>query len=688
MLSLSTLGLLALVAGALQFRQATLVSLRTGLSEALGVRVQIGNMHAWLPNRVVVQDIRIGDLISIPQAELHLRLNGSLRPKVEKLILLRPTLNIRFTEDMVPPTKPLARPLANRVQRAGAGFAQLPRERAIGRWLRRLQHLEIRDGSADLEVTWRDQIMRATSQGIYLRAPRNPGASSAGDLRLVTGRTTITSNAGHRMAASAAAVDVELGSSMPRVVRIASLDNRVNSPYLSQEVLVRSILLDRRFGDLGGQIHIASAGHTHALSLSFLLDPKFRPIRARMVAKRFDTAPIAGILGRLGMTGTTTRISGHAQAELRNGRIRVSSDLRGEAVRLSVAAIAKREIGPFDVIAKTDLSLQPEKGLFEVHDLELKTGSLIASLNGRLQLGQGGPQLSMQVEVPQLGCQNALRSLPFGLAPQLQGMALTGQLGFKGKFALDDDTPEATQISVALSPNTCRVVADPPLANVKMLARPFSLNARGPKGTPLPWRLGPSNPYWRPLSKTSRHLQAAIVAAEDNRFYSHQGFDAKQLKRAFIMNVTARKILRGASTISQQLVKNVFLSHRRTLSRKLQETILTWRMEQVITKPRILELYLNLIEMGPGMFGVEQGAQHYFGHSAGKLSPLQAAHIASVTPSPRPLARRFRRAAPDAAWRDKLRLILRLMRRAGKLTRDDQRRWAATKLNLITSPVR
>ena len=277
-----------------------------------------------------------------------------------------------------------------------------------------------------------------------------------------------------------------------------------------------------------------------------------------------------------------------------------------------------------------------------------------------------------------------LASLPEGLAPALEGMALSGKLGLDAHLRLDTRDLASTSVGLDLAPLTCKVLADPPRADVKALRGEVTIAVNGPRGRGMQWPLGPSNPDWQPLRRISRNARAAFVVAEDSRFFEHRGFDAVQLERAFVSNLQEGRLRRGASTISQQLIKNVFLSHRRTLSRKLQEAVLTWRMEQVIPKRRILELYLNMVEMGPGVYGVPQAARHYFGRAARSLTPLQAAHLAALTPSPRHLGQRFQTGDdPGTVWTGKLHMLLRMMRRAGSITRAEQKKWSARRLTLL-----
>ena len=138
---------------------------------------------------------------------------------------------------------------------------------------------------------------------------------------------------------------------------------------------------------------------------------------------------------------------------------------------------------------------------------------------------------------------------------------------------------------------------------------------------------------WRPLAQISPNLLQAVVAAEDQKFLQHSGFDLQAIEKALVYNSKGRKI-RGASTISQQTAKNVFLWTGRSWVRKGLESGFTLLLEGAWGKGRILEVYLNSVEFGPGVFGAEAAAQRYFGISAAKLSRQQAALLAAVLPNP------------------------------------------------------
>ena len=140
---------------------------------------------------------------------------------------------------------------------------------------------------------------------------------------------------------------------------------------------------------------------------------------------------------------------------------------------------------------------------------------------------------------------------------------------------------------------------------------------------------------WVPFSKISPYLVKAVLIAEDDKFWKHEGFDYEAIQKAIEKDLKARKFKAGGSTITQQLARNLYLSPEKSLVRKISEAVITWRMEKVLSKRRILELYLNVAEWGEGIFGVEAASRHYFGKPSFELAPEEAARLASVLPNPR-----------------------------------------------------
>jgi monofunctional biosynthetic peptidoglycan transglycosylase len=158
---------------------------------------------------------------------------------------------------------------------------------------------------------------------------------------------------------------------------------------------------------------------------------------------------------------------------------------------------------------------------------------------------------------------------------------------------------------------------------------------------------------WVPYEQISIHLKRALIAAEDAKFFEHEGFDIEGIEKAYEKNIKKGRFVAGGSTISQQLAKNLFLSGERSYIRKGQEAMITLMLEKMMTKRRILEIYLNVIEWGEGVYGAEAAARHYFKTSAARLGPSQAARLAAMVPRPRYFEKR-----PNSPW---------LARQAGRI---------------------
>ncbi len=182
---------------------------------------------------------------------------------------------------------------------------------------------------------------------------------------------------------------------------------------------------------------------------------------------------------------------------------------------------------------------------------------------------------------------------------------------------------------VATMPDVKRLKKENPKKTAMMEYREAEWAAKGKKRKPYQ--------IWVPYSAISPYMVKAVLIAEDDNFWSHEGFDYQAMEKAMEKNIKARKFKAGGSTISQQLAKNLYLSPRKNPIRKLREAVLTWRIESELSKKRILEIYLNVAEWGDGVFGIEAASRHHFGKSAAGLTAMEAARLAAVLPNPRRL---------------------------------------------------
>ena len=176
-------------------------------------------------------------------------------------------------------------------------------------------------------------------------------------------------------------------------------------------------------------------------------------------------------------------------------------------------------------------------------------------------------------------------------------------------------------------PNISRLKKEAPKTTAFMKYRQ-EMSRKAGKNLAIAWT-------WMPLDKISPYLVQAVVVSEDDKFWSHKGLDFEAIKTALEKDIRNKTWRYGGSTITQQLAKNLFLSPSKNPIRKLREVILTWRLESTLSKKRILELYLNVVEWGTDIFGAEAASERYYGKPASALSPQEAAHLAVVLPSPR-----------------------------------------------------
>lgn len=150
---------------------------------------------------------------------------------------------------------------------------------------------------------------------------------------------------------------------------------------------------------------------------------------------------------------------------------------------------------------------------------------------------------------------------------------------------------------------------------------------------------GPFSHEWVPLSQISPTLPRAVIAAEDDTFFEHEGYNWAAIVKAAKYDWKKKKLARGASTLTQQLARNLYLSKSKNPFRKIKEFLITLKLERELTKDRILEIYLNVVEWGPGVYGAEAASEYYFHHGASRLSAPESAFLASILPNPKKLGK-------------------------------------------------
>ncbi|MDD2851029.1 MAG: transglycosylase domain-containing protein [Desulfuromonadaceae bacterium] len=219
----------------------------------------------------------------------------------------------------------------------------------------------------------------------------------------------------------------------------------------------------------------------------------------------------------------------------------------------------------------------------------------------------------------------------------------------------------------------------PPVADLSSKKYSTTIQVRDWQGAYHPFIVGPKNRYWASSGRIPSEMKWAVILAEDSNFYSHDGFDVKAIKNAIKYDLEKKSLKRGASTITQQAAKNLFLSREKTITRKLKEIFLAYRMEQELTKGRIIELYLNVVELGPMVYGIGHGAQYYFGKPVSALTPRECSFLAAMLPGPRVAYNPYKNLGKVMKRSN---MILRLLRQKGVLDEAEYQSALAADLNI------
>lgn len=243
---------------------------------------------------------------------------------------------------------------------------------------------------------------------------------------------------------------------------------------------------------------------------------------------------------------------------------------------------------------------------------------------------------SLKVAIPTMKAQNFIESLPQGLFTHFEGMKTEGEFDYRLDFEFNQNKPNALIFESKINKRNFKIITYGE-ADLNKINGPFTYRAIENDQLQRPIFVGESNPNYTPLNEISPYLRKSVLTTEDPSFFSHRGFINEAFKQSIIKNIKTKKFSRGGSTISMQLVKNVFLTREKTLSRKLEEILLVYILEnnRIVSKERMLEVYFNIIEWGPNIYGIGEASQFYFQKHPSQLNLNECLFLASIVPRPK-----------------------------------------------------
>lgn len=605
------------------------------LSAAAGVPARIGGVDADLTGTVRLSDVALGSLVSADSVEASVALESLLSGQLgaDEIRVAGPRVALEVDRSGDSDLARVIRKLAH-----GDGHA-----RASGG--SRVRRIVVSSGTLTARIAG---IADLSAEGVEL-------VPDASGVRVITGRLRVRGEAGVLrgeldLARSAAEVDLP-HVHFRRVLAVGG----TGTLYVSGEkaIALRDVAIGRlgQGGSLEARAALDDGGALRQLAVS--LDPSFA---VTVRGDRIPLRPFARLAPRA-LVLESGRASGALTVRRAGSTVQVAVDGSVEGIELDHQALAA---APVPVIASVAASLAVSPDAVAVDHAALDVGSFHWTGSGWWRRGTP-PSGQIDLALAPAPCADLLASLPAELRGPLDGMGMTGTFGGRAHVAIDLAAPDGKGVDLDASlANQCAVTHEPPAADVGLLlGTTDQVFADGSRG-----KVGKTEASWYELHRLPPWVPGAFVSAEDGKFYNHHGFDLTQIGKSLEIDLRDRRIARGGSTISQQLIKNSFLTMRRSFDRKLQEAVLTWRLESRLDKRTILERYLNVIELGPHVFGIRAAAKHWFGLSPRELNIRQAAFLAALTSEPESMGRRVRHAGgldPDSAAR--VDVILRAMRR-------------------------
>jgi hypothetical protein len=243
---------------------------------------------------------------------------------------------------------------------------------------------------------------------------------------------------------------------------------------------------------------------------------------------------------------------------------------------------------------------------------------------------------ALRIETDSVPATEFFRSLPQGMFDEVRRIEADGTLKFKLNFFLDSANPDNVTFDCSMKKSKFRIRKFNDSDLMKMSGE-FSQSVYEYGRYVRSFIVGPSNPYYTPYEGVSPYFRNSVLTSEDGNFFYHYGFNEDAFRKSIATNYKAKKFLRGGSTISMQLVKNVFLNRKKTIARKAEEALIVWLIEsnRLYSKERMLEVYFNIIELGPNIYGIGEATEFYFKKTPAALTLPESIFLASLLPHPK-----------------------------------------------------
>lgn len=350
----------------------------------------------------------------------------------------------------------------------------------------------------------------------------------------------------------------------------------------------------------------------------------------------------------------------------------IDAQMRFENFAFFHERISPNLVHDIEASAKMKFVYVFDKDLLRIDDVELQSGPITVKGTMGIDNVRSYPVIYFTLGAQDVPCEAIAQAIPPGLLPTITDLRMGGTAispSLTGKIPWKD--PLKLTLSETGFTNDCYPISVAPHYPEKLNAPDYTFTTNYTYFVDA-IEVGPGTQDYTPIKDIPPYVRAAMFLTEDKRFLDHGPLRLSFIERAMRLNLNERRYIYGGSTISQQLVKNLFLDRKKNLARKLEEWFITWNMETVVTKTRIFELYLNIIEFGPDIYGIHQGAKFYFGKKPNELTPLEGAYLASLKVAPSKGGRFYYSGFSDKKWWNKrMRHILKILGESGYISMND-----------------
>ena len=671
------------------------------ISKKVGYQIEYEQATLKSFNQVSIRGVRVGQSrwVTIPRLEVYFQMNSwlSLKPSLKKIYLIEPQWMVRgnnlkdaFRQEI----KRFER-IIRRIKTGSTGGITLKKRSSskptvlqspslsnlnqnVQKWLNRLPYIEVMGGSlvgASGELNLHHlqlHVQNGFLDGSWFgQRPLTRQCSFRGDFKeFKIACERVLSLPVHKRIQVAGRQMVWTQSPFPQLrlqgIQVFFDQDQEQLPFSSLNMSLLVGLKENQRGERPIQLefHFPGGGHVQAKGTTSKQSGRLQA--------RVDGFPMTSLSPNLaGFFSANVEVDALWEA----GQLEMRGSFDGSQMIVEHPSLAEDAIGPFKLNANGLLKMEWVPDQFKRFKVSLEEATVrLNQIQSSFDLSWDQltdfPHLTGQFKMDRMKAQAFADSIPPRLLPHLQPIELKGKVGFKGEIDLDFRNLKKTVLKFKSNLRGLKVISHNEAIDFESLKTQFETQFELPDGTVFTRQVGPETDRWITLDQVPSYLPQAIIAQEDGGFFKHKGISLFHLRGSLVRNLEKNRFVRGGSTLTMQLTRNLFLNRKKTLSRKLEEICLTWLLEKRLTKEEILTLYINVVEFGTDLFGIKEATALYFNKTPDQLRPEESVALARLLPGPRLYESFFQKKKLSKAYTNRINRMLKLLEKRGHLTAD------------------